>query len=111
MRRGRRERNPGVEDSDESEDDMGEYLVQRMGGFNLREKSKFFGNMAIGNEFVPGHLSKQPRSKSVVPKEPKQEVKNLQPDLSILKKLLTIETLIEFPKLSLMVYEAIKPYI
>jgi|TARA_B110000285_G_C15042939_1_gene572763 hypothetical protein len=41
----------------------------------------------------------------------KPEIKNLLPDLSILKKLLTIETIIEFPKLSLMVYEAIKPYI
>ena len=41
----------------------------------------------------------------------KPDIKNLLPDLSILKKLLTIETIIEFPKLSLMVYEAIKPYI
>lgn len=44
-------------------------------------------------------------------KHTKPEVKKLLPDLSILKKLLTIETLIEYPKLSLMVYEAIKPYI
>ena len=33
------------------------------------------------------------------------------PNLSILTKLLTMDTLREYPKLSLIVYEAIKPYV
>ena len=56
------------------------------------------------------------RSKSMIPFQNKMIMKSKMkpvkfPNLSILKKLLTMDTIKQYPKLSLIVYEAIKPYV
>ena len=81
----------------------GRYQNQRMSGIMNRGFNASNGSNQRSKSMHTNQMG--PPSNIISHKQSKY------PDLSVLKPLLTMNTIQQYPKLSLMIYEALKPYI